>query len=153
MSYRDRRRLESHIDSVFRDCDSYKFPMETLGYLAQIITVWVSGYLESACREVVLDYTKRRADDSIVNYVSHTLNRFSNPRMDRIMELLRAVDDDAADKLKEFADGKIAASVNSIVSNRNRIAHGRSTQITMIQVKGYYEDTQQLAKKMRNLFV
>lgn len=74
MSYSDRMRMESHINSVFRDCDSKKFPMVTLGYIAQVITVWVSGYLESACREVVLDYTRRRADEKIVNYVGHTLN-------------------------------------------------------------------------------
>lgn len=127
--------------------------METLAYLAQIVTVWVSGYLESACREVVLDYTKRRADENIVSYVSHTLKRFSNPRMDRILELLRAMDAAAADRLKRFADGQITASVNSIVSNRNRIAHGRSTQITLLQVKVYDQDAQQFAKKMRKLFV
>ena len=127
--------------------------MVMLGCLAQIVTVWVSGYLESACREVMLDYTKRRADENIVNYVSHTLSRFSNPRMGRILDLFRGMDHEAADKLKEFADGQIEASVNSIVSNRNRIAHGRSTQITMAQVKAYYEDAQRLANKMRKLFM
>lgn len=73
--------------------------------------------------------------------------------MGKILDLLRAMDNEAAEELKEFADGKITASVNSIVSNRNRIAHGRSTQITMSQIKGYYEDAQEFAKKMRKLFV
>ena len=152
MSYSDRMRIESHIDSVFRDCDSNRFPTVTLGYIAQIITVWASGYLESACREVVLDYTKKRANENIVKYVDHTLNRFSNPKMGKILELLGAVDNEAAEILKEFSDGKIKASVNSIVSNRHLIAHGRSTQITISQVKVYYEDAQVFAKKMRELF-
>ena len=152
MSFRDRMRLESAINSVFRDCDSREMAAVTLARLAQLVAVWASGYLESACREVVLGYASRRADENVVNYVSRTLDRFSNPRMDKILELLRAVDQDATDELRVFADGRIEASVNSIVSNRHRIAHGRSSQITMVQVKGYYEDARQLAKKMKELF-
>lgn len=126
--------------------------MATLSWLAQLTTVWVSGYLESACREAVLAYTSKRANENVVNYVSHTLDRFSNPKMDKILHLFQAVDQDATDKLKGFADGKIKASVNSIVSNRHRIAHGRSTQITIAQVRSYYGDARRLATKMNELF-
>ena len=126
--------------------------MVALSRLAQLITVWASGYLESACREVVLAYTTKRADESVVNYVSHTLDRFANPSMDKIVRLLGAVDQDATDELKDFADGSVEASVDSIVSNRHRIAHGRSTQITMVQIRMYYSDARGLARKMRELF-
>ena len=152
MSFRDRIRLESAINSVFQDCDSREMAAVTLGRLAQLVAVWASGYLEATCREVVLAYVSRRADENVVNYVSRTLDRFSNPKMDKILELLHGVDQDATDELRIFADGRIEASVNSIVSNRHRIAHGRSSQITMVQVKGYYEDARQLAKKMKELF-
>ena len=43
--------------------------MATLSWLAQLTTVWVSGYLESACREAVLAYTSKRANENVVNYV------------------------------------------------------------------------------------
>lgn len=152
MSFRDRMRLESAINSVFQDCDSREMGAVTLGRLAQLVTVWASGYLESACREIVLGYAGRRADENVVNYISRTLDKFSNPKMHKILELLHAVDHDATDELRLFADGRIEASVNSIVSNRHRIAHGRSSQITMVQVKGYYEDARRLTKKMKELF-
>ena len=152
MSFRDRRRLEFAIDAAFEDCNSQEMATVALSRLAQLITVWASGYLESACREVVLAYTAKRADENVVNYVSHTLDRFTNPSMDKIFRLLGAVDQDATDELQDFADGSVEASVNSIVSNRHRIAHGRSTQITMVQVKIYYNDARRLARKMRELF-
>ncbi len=152
MSLKERMRLESAINLVFQDCDSRKMGAVTLGRLAQLVAVWASGYLESACREVVLGYASGRADESVVNYVSRTLDRFSNPKMDKILELLHAVDQDATYELRTFVGGRIEASVNSIVSNRHRIAHGRSSQITMVQVKGYYEDARQLTKKMRELY-
>ena len=100
----------------------------------------------------MLAYTSKRANENVVNYVSHTLDRFSNPKMDKILHLFQAVDQDATDKLKGFADGKIKASVNRIVSNRHRIAHGRSTQITIAQVRSYYGDARRLATKMNELF-
>ena len=114
--------------------------------------MWASGYLESTCREVVLGYASRRADENVCELCQPYTRSVLESKMDKILELLHGVDQDATDELRIFADGRIEASVNSIVSNRHRIAHGRSSQITMVQVKGYYEDARQLAKKMKELF-
>lgn len=152
MSIKDKTRLESAIDSVLLDSESPEHSIKTSSHLAQLATVWVSAYLESTCRRVMLDYTRRRADKSIVNYVSHTLRHFGNPRMGKMLDLLGAVNQDAADQLRTFAEGQIEASIRSIVSNRNNIAHGRSTQITMVQIKVYYTDARRLVRKMEELF-
>ena len=152
MSFRDSARLESAIASVLEDSSELDLSAATLARLAQLVTVWASGYLEATCREVVLDYTKKRADDSVVNYVSRTLDRFHNPRFEKILDLLRGLDEDSADLIMRFADGQIKVSVNSIVANRHRIAHGKSTQISMAQVLGYYGDAQRLARRMKEVF-
>lgn len=98
MSIRDKTRLESAIDSVLLDSESSEHSIKTSSHLAQLATVWVSAYLESTCRRVMLDYTRRRADKSIVNYVSHTLRHFGNPRMGKMLDLLGSVNQDAADQ-------------------------------------------------------
>lgn len=146
-------RLEAAIDSVFRDCQSTEVSSVMLGRLAQHVTVLASGYLESTCREVVVAYTAKRADQNVVNYVSNTVRHFSNPKMGKILDLVGNVDTNAMDELQEFTAGKIRASVNSIVSNRHRIAHGRSSQITMSQIRSYYEDAQRLARKIKELLL
>lgn len=153
MKFRESQQLESAIDSVFEDANAAVLSAATIARLAQLVTVWASGYLEATCREVIIDYTRGRADPTIVNYVSRTLQRFHNPNWENLYGLMRNLDEIAAEKLMRFADGQIKASVNSIVTNRHRIAHGRSTQMSMAQVKGYFGDARQLAQKMRQLFL
>ncbi len=123
-----------------------------LSYLAQLVAVWVSGYLESACREAALNYTRNRASKNVVGYVGKVLKRFRNPNMNKILELIGDFDRDARDELKKFSQGRIESSVNSIVSQRHNIAHGRATQLTISQVRIYYKDVRCLVNKMRSLF-
>ena len=151
MSFRDSKRLEIAIDSARDEAASSQLSEENRARLAQLMTIWASGYLEATCRDAVLAYTKRRADPTIVKFVSRSLNRFRNPRMENILALVRGIDDDIADDLDDYADGSIRESVNSIVSIRHLIAHGRSANISVGRVTQYFEDAKKLARKMENL--
>ena len=115
------------------------------------MTIWASGYLEATCRDAVLAYTRNRAHPTVVNFVSRSLNRFRNPRMENILTLVRGIDDDIADDLDDYADGSIKESVNSIVGIRHLIAHGRSANISIGRVTQYFEDAKKLARKMEDL--
>ena len=152
MNFRETQRLEAAIVSVFEDSTAQELSAATISKLAQLATVLASGYLEATCREVVLEYTRKRANENIVHFVSRSVGRFANPKMDKMLDLLRSLDEGCANELSQFVEGQLSASVNSIVANRHRIAHGRSTQISMAQVKGYFADAQRVARKMSQLF-
>ena len=151
MNFRDSKRLETAIDSARDEAASSQLSEENRARLAQLMTIWASGYLEAACRDAVLAYTKRRAHPTVVNFVSRSLNRFQNPRMENILALVRGIDGDIADDLGDYADGSIGESVNSIVGIRHQIAHGRSANISIGRVTQYFEDAKKLARKMENL--
>ena len=151
MSFRDSKRLETAIDSARDEAASPRLSEENKARLAQLMTVWASGYLEAVCRDAVLAYTKRRAHLTVVNFVSRNLNRFQNPKMENILTLVRGIDGGIADDLGDYADGSIRESVNSIVSIRHLIAHGRSANISVGRVTQYFEDARKLARKMEDL--
>ena len=151
MSFRDSKRLETAIDSARDEAASPQLSEENRARLAQLMTVWASGYLEAVCRDAVLAYTKNRAHPTVVNFVSRSLNRFQNPRMENILDLVRGIDGGIADDLGDYADGSIRESVNSIVGNRHLIAHGRSANISVGRVTQYFEDAKKLARKMEDL--
>ena len=151
MSFRDSKRLETAIDSARDEAASPQLSEENRARLAQLMTVWASGYLEAVCRDAVLAYTKNRAHPNVVNFVSRSLNRFQNPRMENILTLVRGIDSNIADDLGNYADGSIEESVNSIVGIRHRIAHGRSANISVGRVTQYFEDAKKLARKMEDL--
>ena len=151
MSFRDSKRLETAIDSARDEAASPQLSEENKARLAQLMTVWASGYLEAVCRDAVLAYTKNRAHPTVVNFVSRSLSRFQNPRMENILTLVRGIDGDIADDLGNYADDSIKESVNSIVGIRHRIAHGHSANISVGQVTQYFEDAKKLARKMEDL--
>ena len=151
MSFRDSQRLETAIDSARNEAASPRLSEENKARLAQLMTIWASGYLEAACRDAVLAYTKRRAHPTVVNFVSRSLNRFQNPKMENILALVRGIDGGIADDLGDYADGSIRESVNSIVGIRHLIAHGRSANISVGRVTQYFEDAKKLARKMEDL--
>lgn len=91
MRHGDSKRLEEAIDSVLQETllllrsgrgDAYR------SYLAQLLAVWASGYLEAKCREVMFMYTERRANPGVARYVAKRLDQFRNPRADKILELM-----------------------------------------------------------------
>ena len=151
MSFRDSQRLETAIDSARVEAASPQVSEENKARLAQLMTIWASGYLEASCRDAVLAYTKSRAHPTVVNFVSRSLNRFQNPKMENILDLVRGIDGGIADDLGDYADGSIRESVNSIVGIRHLIAHGRSANISVGRVTQYFEDAKKLARKMEDL--
>lgn len=151
MSFQDSRRLETAIDSVRNDAASSQLSEATKAWLAQLMTIWASGYLEAMCRGAVLEYTRKRANPKVVNFVSRSLDRLPNPRMDNILKLVRRLDSDVADDLRDFVDESITTSVNSIVGVRNRIAHGRSANISVGRITEYFDNARKFARKMEEL--
>lgn len=151
MSYGESERLETAIRRLTEDAQSSELSDENRARLALLMTVWASGYLEVECRDIVTAYVKQRAQPNVVNYVARQLNRFNNPKVDRILELVGGFDREAEEELKRFADGKLKESVNSIIGLRNQIAHGRSTPISMARITEYYEDARTFTKEIRRV--
>ena len=146
----DSHRLKAAIDSA--RATAHQLSSENQSRLAQLMTIWASGYLEATCREVLRAYARQRSDPSVLRYVSRNLERFRNPNMDNILNLIRSFDEDSARQLEDFASGSIKESVNGIVAQRHRIAHGRSTDTTIARVNQQFDDARKFTNKLKALF-
>ena len=151
MSFQDSKRLETAIESARNDAVSSQLSEANRVRLAQIMTIWASGYLEAMCRAAVLEYTRKRAQPKVVHFVSQSLDRLPNPSMDNILNLVRRLDSEVASDLDSFVDDSIKESVNSIVGLRNRIAHGRFANISIGQITEYFDNARKFARKMEEL--
>ena len=150
MSFRDSRYLENAISSAHDEARNLS--EEGQSWLAQLMTVWASGYLEATCRDVLRTYAEQRAEPSVVRFVSRSLSRSRSPNMENILTLVRSFDKSRADELEEFVDGSVKESVNSIVGLRNQIAHGRPTSISVGRIWQYFEDAKKFDRKLVTLF-
>lgn len=147
--YGDRQRIETEIDSLFEAAESVQ--PELQASLARYACVLASSYLEAAFRELIVTYTQKRSDRSVRRFVESTLATFRDPNMEKVLQLVGRFDPEFRRSLEEQSAGQLKDSINSISANRNSIAHGRRSGISLGQVRSYFTDAQHLVRKTKAL--
>lgn len=148
MEHGDTRRLRRAFDSAALACRKLREDQdEDRARLAQPMTIWASGYLEASCRQIVVRYAERRSAPGVVRLVNRQMQRFTNPKMDRILGLVRSFEREKADALEAFAGGEITESVNSIVGIRNDLAHGRRASVSVSQIVRHFERARRMTAR------
>ena len=146
----DRRRIEAEIDALLRGANS-STDEELQSSLARYLCVLASSYLEAAFREIVVAYTEPRADRHISQFVGRSIKWFTNPNMERILQLVGQFDVQYRKNLEEFCSGELKDSVDSIIANRNNISHGRTSGISLTQISAYYCNAKSVIGHARNV--
>ena len=112
---------------------------EMLSHWAKYLCVVTFGLLESSIKEIYGDYAKNKSNTEIHNFVRASIKTSRNPSWEEIISIARKFNVDWGENLQSV-DDQISSSVNSVVSLRNRIAHGEDTNITLHSMKEYYKD-------------
>jgi hypothetical protein len=59
--------------------------------------------------------------------------------MEPLCQLVGEFSDAWEKNLRQFIDDERRTAINSVMGNRNRIAHGESTSLGFVQLKTWYE--------------
>jgi hypothetical protein len=110
----------------------------------------VSGFLESSVRAIYSQYAITKAEPKVANFVESELKSFQNPKMERILELTRSFSPQWEEHLRNSTEGELKDAVNSIVANRNRIAHGEDVGITYARIQYYYQKAIRVIELIEN---
>ena len=132
---RQRRRL----DDLFQKAKTFADP-EVQSHWSRYLCVLTSGFLENSVRITYSEYARKRADPSVADFVQKSLRQFQNPKMGSILDLAGSFSQDWKQRLDEATSGRLSESVNSIVGNRHKIAHGESVGLTLHSLSQYYGD-------------
>lgn len=129
------QRLRSILDRVREASNG---DMDLQGHWARYVCILVSGFVENSIKEVFSDYVKACANDAVARYAMSQLNKLQNPKTDKVLEVTGAFKSEWKAALDGFVseDGRKEA-IDSIMNNRNQIAHGRNVGITLAQVDKY----------------
>lgn len=132
-------RLRQLLNNTFDRGTKVGDDLEVQSDFARYLCVLVSGFLEKAVVELVLEHTRRTASPTIQSYVEFSMRRFTNAKAQRLQELLGAFDPEWGESLEKFLVDERKDALESIVTLRNRISHGQSVGVTFVRVKQYYE--------------
>lgn len=115
---------------------------EIAAALCRFGAVLACGFVERSIEAIILDRLMVRADPKILNFVKSHLRRGVNCNSRGIAALLGRFDSAWRKSFEEFLRDheKEAASLDSIYSVRNNVAHGDSLNVTYHTLKNQIED-------------
>ncbi len=104
-------------------------------------------------KEALGEYCDKRCTPEVASFVKRRLKDLQNPRTDKLEELLGSFSEVwRKDLLIFFGDGETKGHINSIVTNRNQIAHGRTTTVTISQTKDWLRSIKRFADYVERSF-
>lgn len=139
-------RSQSRLDDLFEKVSSLPDDPELQAHWSKYLCVLVSGFLETSIREIFSEYTKTKASPKIINYVEKQLERFQNPNVESVLQLAGAFDPSWRSNLENTVDEEVLSAVNSIVTNRHGIAHGRNVGLSYAVMYQYYVNSRKLVE-------
>ncbi len=135
-------RLNSTIDRA-RDLSA---DAELMGHWGKYVCVLSAGFLENSLRILFALRASRKASKDVISYVAKSLERIQNPKAFKFVEIARSFDQDwgatVEDYLSEDSERRKNA-IDSIMTNRHLIAHGRSSNISVAQVREHLRSVEQ----------
>ncbi len=132
---RNYQRLIQQVESALDRINPREMDEVLVSQIAQYHCVRLSGILESAIRDCISQSFEKNSHPRAARYIGRTLADFQNPKPEKIRTLYGNIDKEWLDKIETFWSDEIRDSIGSIVGNRNKIAHGDNTTVTIIQVK------------------
>lgn len=133
-------KYRSRIDSLLKSFVAEDNSPESQAHNAKYLAVLVSGYLEQAIKELLLQYASQGSRKQISRYVEETWPTSKNMNTDNIKTILGQFNSSWSDEFLDWLKGKDDRKndINSIVSWRNSIAHGQESKtngVTLVSVR------------------
>ena len=141
---------KKHIDDLFNQVNSYSGDPYIKSLLTYYLCMRISGFLENCVRIIFQDYSIPRTKENVQTFVTNKLKKFPNPTWSAIIDLALEYNKQWVDNLKKAVKFQQISSLESINVNRNAIAHGGSSSITIVDLSKYYADIVLLIEELEN---
>lgn len=146
-------RLKRRLDATFERCRKLgpSVDIETQSDYARFLCILVTGYLEKAVAELVMEHARRSGGPTLQRYVELNTQRFTNATSKKLKSLLGSFNPDWERKLDTVLADEFKDAVDSLLGVRHMIAHGGSASITLSRVADYYKRIQHVIDEIADL--
>lgn len=125
--------------------------LELQSHWGRYLCIMAAGFLENAIGEVYSAFAYQAASKPVAEYVSSVTRSIQNPKAERFLRTAKAFKPEWEKELEKFINenGRKDA-IDSIMSNRHRIAHGLPAEITVVRVNQYLEKSIEVLEFIEN---
>lgn len=144
--------LMKTLDATFGRAKKLEPYSQVQADVAKYLCVLVSGFLEQALASILVEYTRTRADPTVLRYVEGTLRRPGNMNAERITQLVGRFDELKRAKVEAYMSDERKDAINSVHGNRVNIAHGVDVGLTYPRVERYYKHVRDTVRFIQSEF-
>ena len=116
--------------------------IELQGHWGRYLCVRAAGFVENGLQTIYSEYAVNSSSRPVARYVNRRLETVFNPNAQRFIDVAGSFNVTWREQLEEYLhrdDGSRKEALDSIMNNRNQIAHGKSVGITVHRVREYIE--------------
>lgn len=140
---------ERKLDELLKNIDTVTDD-ELKAHLSKYFCVRISGYLENVLKILVANYSEGSSPRPVSNFLQNDLKSVTNLSEEKMQRLLNKFSEDWCTNFTSKVSEQQLQSLNSIISNRNSIAHGQQDNISYKVIGQYYTDLKEIVKVLRD---
>lgn len=140
-----------HVESAFARARKLPNDPEIQADWARYLCVLASGNLEVCFKEIFSAFSRFNSATSVHQYVMSHLSWFQNPKPGKIIDLHKQFSELWGVEMSKFLAGQKGDAIQSIVSNRNNIAHGKTCLVTISSIHDWFEQSKKVIAFSHNL--
>lgn len=141
---------EKKLDELFKLVHNVKDD-EIQAYLSKLLCIRASGLLESSVKNLISEYVSGSSPKPIESFVSKSIKNLTNLRDEKLITSLRSFSDDWANELVKQITDEQRSALNSVITNRNNIAHGENDNITFTSMQMYYFKVKEVIEILKRI--
>lgn len=141
---------ERKLDDLFKLFQSVQ-DEELKAYLAKFLCIRASGFIETSLKNLIIDFSQGSSPKPIQKFVLQKLKNVTNLNYDRLASVLNSFNSEWAMQFKETISDEQKSALNSVISNRNNIAHGENDNISYELMKNYYKNIKEIVEQLKGI--
>ncbi len=146
MSKESYTQKQEKLDGLFKTVATFKGDQEVFSLLTRYLCILVSGYIEASVRDIVCGYVQVTSHKNVANFVANRLKHLTNLKMENILQLIGSFNPVWRVSVEKAVDEELRDAINSVVNNRNNIAHGVDVNLRFSEINDYYAKTVKVMK-------
>jgi RiboL-PSP-HEPN len=155
MKNRELSRQQDELSRLFdktKDFEEKGMSIDIISHWAKYLCVLCAGFLENSLAEIYIDYSSRVANPKVANFSRVSLERINNPKTEMFLRVTNYFDKAWGTSLEAYVEenGRRQA-IDSIMSHRHRIAHGKDSDITIYRLSDYYKKSVEVVTYIETL--
>jgi hypothetical protein len=140
--------ITSRLDNAFKTADAVTED-ELRSHLSRYLCILTSGYVEESIKIIIEHYASINSSPIITNYISVATKNITNLNSEKMEKLLNSFSSQWGKNFCNLLTDKEKDALDSVVANRNNIAHGRNVGVSYVRVRDWYKSIKNIIDDIR----